>query len=152
MGAPPDSTNIGAAGPATIVPNVSSKVPPPATNVMPGMGPPGPFPGLPPNFVPPAFGMPPPANWPAMPPAQWPGGIPPPFLNKIPTALSNPPTALTGAENTVTSSPLDPILVGKAADWTEHKAPDGRSYYHNAKTSESVWEKPQVLKDLEGKP
>ena len=41
-------------------------------------------------------------------------------------------------------------MVARAAEWTEHKAPDGRSYYHNSKTQESVWEKPQAMKDLEG--
>ena len=26
--------------------------------------------------------------------------------------------------------------------WTEHKAPDGRTYYYNNQTKESAWEKP----------
>ncbi len=30
--------------------------------------------------------------------------------------------------------------------WTEHKAPDGRTYYYNAATRQSVWEKPDELK------
>ena len=30
--------------------------------------------------------------------------------------------------------------------WTEHKAPDGRTYYYNAATRQSAWEKPDVLK------
>jgi hypothetical protein len=46
---------------------------------------------------------------------------------------------------------IDPDIVARAAEWTEHKAPDGRSYYYNAKAGESVWEKPQALKDLESK-
>ena len=46
---------------------------------------------------------------------------------------------------------LSPALVARASEWTEHKAPDGRSYYYNSKSLESVWEKPQPLKDLEGK-
>lgn len=46
---------------------------------------------------------------------------------------------------------LDPELVAKAGEWTEHRAPDGRPYYYNGKTAESVWEKPQALKDIESK-
>jgi len=30
--------------------------------------------------------------------------------------------------------------------WTEHKAPDGRNYYFNTATKQSVWEKPEELK------
>ena len=30
--------------------------------------------------------------------------------------------------------------------WTEHKAPDGRTYYYNAISKESRWEKPDELK------
>ena len=45
---------------------------------------------------------------------------------------------------------ISPDLIASAAEWTEHKAPDNRSYYYNAKTQESVWEKPQAMKDLEG--
>ena len=30
--------------------------------------------------------------------------------------------------------------------WTEHKAPDGRTYYYNATTRQSAWEKPDDLK------
>ena len=36
--------------------------------------------------------------------------------------------------------------------WTEHTAPDGKKYYYNAETQESVWEKPQELKDWEVSP
>lgn len=32
------------------------------------------------------------------------------------------------------------------SDWTEHKAPDGRSYYYNSVTKQSSWEKPDELK------
>jgi pre-mRNA-processing factor 40 len=32
------------------------------------------------------------------------------------------------------------------SDWTEHKSPDGRTYYHNQKTKQSSWEKPDELK------
>ena len=32
------------------------------------------------------------------------------------------------------------------SDWTEHKAPDDRSYYYNSGTKQSSWEKPDELK------
>ena len=32
------------------------------------------------------------------------------------------------------------------ATWTEHKAPDGRTYFYNPTTRQSVWEKPDELK------
>ncbi|KAK8726208.1 hypothetical protein OTU49_010422, partial [Cherax quadricarinatus] len=51
--------------------------------------------------------------------------------------------------SSVDDSNLDPEMVAQAAHWTEHKAPDGRNYYYNSKTQESVWEKPQAMKDLE---
>lgn len=35
----------------------------------------------------------------------------------------------------------------KKSDWTEHKAPDGRIYYYNTITKQSLWEKPDELKD-----
>lgn len=34
----------------------------------------------------------------------------------------------------------------KKCDWTEHKAPDGRTYYYNNSTKQSLWEKPDDLK------
>lgn len=32
------------------------------------------------------------------------------------------------------------------SEWTEHKAPDGRSYYYNSGTKQSSWDKPDELK------
>lgn len=31
-------------------------------------------------------------------------------------------------------------------EWSEHKAPDGRTYYYNSITKQSHWEKPDALK------
>ena len=31
-------------------------------------------------------------------------------------------------------------------EWSEHKAPDGRTYYYNSITKQSHWEKPEALK------
>ena len=33
----------------------------------------------------------------------------------------------------------------KKCPWSEHKAPDGRMYYYNSATKESVWLKPEEL-------
>ena len=32
------------------------------------------------------------------------------------------------------------------ANWSEHKAPDGRTYFYNTVTKASAWEKPDVMK------
>merc|ERR1712223_269541 len=34
-------------------------------------------------------------------------------------------------------------------EWTEHTATDGKNYYYNTKTAESVWEKPKELVEFE---
>lgn len=31
-------------------------------------------------------------------------------------------------------------------EWSEHKAPDGRTYFYNSITKVSHWEKPEILK------
>ena len=35
--------------------------------------------------------------------------------------------------------------VKKKCPWSEHKAPDGRMYYYNSESKESVWQKPEDL-------
>ena len=35
-----------------------------------------------------------------------------------------------------------------AADWTTYATDDGKAYYYNAVTEETVWEKPAILDDL----
>ncbi|XP_048485698.1 transcription elongation regulator 1-like [Plutella xylostella] len=44
---------------------------------------------------------------------------------------------------------IPPELAAAAAEWTTHRAPDGRDYYYHARRHESVWVKPQPLVDLE---
>jgi transcription elongation regulator 1 len=46
-------------------------------------------------------------------------------------------------------SKIDPKILAKAQEWTEHRAPDGRPYYYNAGIQQSTWERPQALKDLD---
>ena len=97
-----------------------------------GMPPPGAFMGGPPGFMPPGagppggvpFGMPPPGFPPpwGMPP---PGAIPPPWVAGGPVPFVEP------------------------CDWSEHTSPDGKKYYYNAKSGESVWEKPKEFADYE---
>lgn len=41
---------------------------------------------------------------------------------------------------------ISSALSEKKCDWTEHKAPDGRTYYYNNITKQSLWEKPDELK------
>lgn len=41
---------------------------------------------------------------------------------------------------------LAPDSVMLNHEWSEHKSPDGRIYYHNNITKQSSWEKPEELK------
>lgn len=122
----------------------------------------GPPPGIPPfggppgQFGAPPFGMPPPGfqgSWaPGAPPPAWGGG--PPGVTPWgmpPGLLPGIPNPLAAVDEATILAKIDPDIIAKASEWTEHKAPDGRFYYYNAKKGESVWEKPQPLKDLESK-
>ncbi|KAF7997587.1 hypothetical protein HCN44_006158 [Aphidius gifuensis] len=68
------------------------------------------------------------------------------------------PPQIIGAVHSVNpesaSSPSLPInensssstISEKKSEWSEHKAPDGRIYYYNITTKQSLWEKPDDLK------
>ncbi len=86
---------------------------------------------MPPPGFNPGMGMPPPGMGPP-PGAGGPPGGPPP--------MQPPPQASMPA-------PKPP----EVAEWTEHKNVDGRMYYYNSRTLESVWEKPKVMAEWEGK-
>lgn len=39
----------------------------------------------------------------------------------------------------------------RAVIWQEYKTPDQKFYYYNTKTLERTWDKPQVIRELDGK-
>lgn len=102
----------------------TSHMPPQHSNPFPFLGT-----NIPPQFnnMPP-FGMPPPWNSQQPVGQQW--QVPQP--NKV-----------------MFDKKIDPQILAKAAEWSEHRAPDGRSYYYRASRGESVWDRPQPLKDLD---
>ncbi|XP_030749026.1 pre-mRNA-processing factor 40 homolog A [Sitophilus oryzae] len=60
---------------------------------------------------------------PSFPPIIPPFSVPPPGFGAMPTGVG-----------------------GSQGEWTEHKAPDGRTYYYNSATKQSSWQKPDCLK------
>nr|SVE75752.1 EOG090X064W [Daphnia hispanica] len=92
----------------------------------------------PPGFIPPTPGVPPPFGV-AMP------GMAPPSVFGVPpfSAPSVPPSGFfphgVPAQGTVDGGE-------SKQTWTEHKAPDGRTYYYNNFTKQSLWDKPDELK------
>jgi hypothetical protein len=38
----------------------------------------------------------------------------------------------------------------ESAVYTEHDTQDGKKYYYNAKTNQSVWDKPKCMTDVAG--
>ncbi|RZF34952.1 hypothetical protein LSTR_LSTR010044 [Laodelphax striatellus] len=104
--------------------------PPPAFIAPPGLLPPGP--PIPFGLPPPGFGFPPAGEPP--PSADLPVVVPPP------AALLSPGIPLSAPDDAATTE------VEKKCDWSEHKAPDGRTYYYNNVTKQSLWEKPDELK------
>uniref|UniRef100_A0A6P7FXM2 Pre-mRNA-processing factor 40 homolog A isoform X2 n=1 Tax=Diabrotica virgifera virgifera TaxID=50390 RepID=A0A6P7FXM2_DIAVI len=103
-------------------------------------------PGLPPQtFVaPPGIGTPP-----LLPQVPIPAPIAglSPFSPMIPSFTVPPPGfnnfGPPGVPGIVPSN-IGPITPG--SEWTEHKAPDGRTYYYNSVTKQSSWQKPDQLK------
>lgn len=79
-------------------------------------------------------------------PPGFPGpGHVPPWVAQVPGVL---PFDATKQQLLLT---VDSELKLRAAEWTEHKTPDGKSYFYSSKTQQSVWEKPSALVELDGK-
>uniref|UniRef100_A0A182NNB3 Transcription elongation regulator 1 n=1 Tax=Anopheles dirus TaxID=7168 RepID=A0A182NNB3_9DIPT len=106
------------------------------------------FTGPPPSLGMTPFGMPPP-NFTTFPPWN------PPAVGNGPSWTIGQSLSLDAtkqAMNEIKLNEVDPTIVAKATVWSEHTAPDGRMFYYNATKGESVWEKPQPLRDLETPP
>ncbi|CDF41169.1 unnamed protein product [Chondrus crispus] len=52
------------------------------------------------------------------------------------------PTVSAEVSRKRTASEITPVSTPTVDDWREHTAPDGRTYYYNAKTRETSWTKP----------
>ncbi|XP_076360616.1 pre-mRNA processing factor 40 isoform X2 [Tachypleus tridentatus] len=65
----------------------------------------------------------------------------PPVISAPPTVSGQPVPNSSANTKSESSSP-----VKQKSNWTEHKAPDGRTYYYNHVTKQSSWEKPDELK------
>lgn len=110
------------------MPPVQNQQPPPM-QMQPPFNAPPPF----------AYGMPPPGYM-QYPPGQWPM----PWQQPQPMGGEMPAKSLISKPGVI-----EPGVIARAAEWSEHRAPDGRPYYYNANRGESVWEKPQAIRDLE---
>ncbi|XP_008557971.1 pre-mRNA-processing factor 40 homolog A isoform X1 [Microplitis demolitor] len=111
----------------------------------------------PPGIMPPQFTIPPPGfgfpmGAPAAPhhhaviaaPSQITASA---MVNSQPPATPAVDSALPASVPvTEVAATVPAAAVAKKSDWSEHKAPDGRTYYYNATTKQSLWEKPDDLK------
>ncbi|XP_050359365.1 transcription elongation regulator 1 isoform X2 [Nymphalis io] len=66
-----------------------------------------------------------------------------------PLAASEAPSDQPAAPSKKEETAVPASLQALAAEWSSHRAPDGRPYYYHAATQHSVWEKPPPLRDLE---
>ncbi|CAH2108231.1 unnamed protein product [Euphydryas editha] len=124
-----DGTNTGTSSPG-LIGSAPPLLPPPMLGGMPPPMPPAvampPVPGMPPNMGP----LPPPMGFPPM---MAPFSLPPPGFPPFKPELSAP-------------APEISPMANQSCPWSEHKAPDGRTYYYNSITKQSLWEKPDDLK------
>ncbi|KAB7495688.1 Pre-mRNA-processing factor 40-like protein B [Armadillidium nasatum] len=74
-----------------------------------------------------------------------------PYIPPAIPSISSSDSPATNTESSNSPTPNTPPLAkesskGKKTVWTEHKAPDGRTYFYNTATRQSSWEKPDELK------
>ncbi|XP_062434136.1 pre-mRNA-processing factor 40 homolog A isoform X2 [Rhea pennata] len=63
-----------------------------------------------------------------------------------PTVPTTHPVVCAAQQTTTTNSSVNEEHSKQKSTWTEHKSPDGRTYYYNTETKQSTWEKPDDLK------
>ncbi|KAL9891027.1 uncharacterized protein ACN427_009759 isoform 2-T2 [Glossina fuscipes fuscipes] len=142
---PPNQQSLSQPPPTVGVPTAAAtQQPPPTMHQPPPFFPPNMHP---PNFAPP-FGMPPPGYGGGFPgatqAANAPWGMP---WNQH---MHSIPVQEKPAKNLIIKpGVIDPAVIGRAAEWSEHRAPDGRPFYYHAGRGESFWEKPQASRDTE---
>ncbi|RVE52650.1 hypothetical protein evm_002769 [Chilo suppressalis] len=128
-----DAPTTGTSSPGLL--GTAPLIPPPMLGGLPPTMPPAvampPVPGLPPNMaaMPPPMGFPPMLPPFSMPPPGFPAFKPPEYTQDL-----NAP------------APDVAPIANQSCPWSEHKAPDGRTYYYNSVTKQSLWEKPDDLK------
>lgn len=69
-------------------------------------------------------------------------GVPPAMGFPGVLQFSMPPPGFPGSVGML------PLPGAPTTEWTEHKSPDGRTYYYNNVTKQSLWEKPDELKTI----
>ncbi|XP_005049800.1 PREDICTED: pre-mRNA-processing factor 40 homolog A [Ficedula albicollis] len=94
--------------------------------------------GMMPQMMPPMGG--PPMGQPGVNSMDAQVGVTPPG-----TQTTHPVVSTVQQSSTSTSSATEDHSKQKST-WTEHKSPDGRTYYYNTETKQSTWEKPDDLK------
>lgn len=92
-----------------------------------------------PNIAPPAYVAPTPGM--STPPILPPVHIPP-----VAAAAGFPPIIPPFNVPPPGFGAFPPPAANQKEQWTEHKAPDGRTYYYNSITKQSSWQKPDQLK------
>ncbi|XP_042302987.1 pre-mRNA-processing factor 40 homolog A [Sceloporus undulatus] len=63
-----------------------------------------------------------------------------------PGTQPTPPVVCSVQQATPVNSSTNEESSKQKSVWTEHKSPDGRTYYYNTETKQSTWEKPDDLK------
>ncbi|XP_030066333.1 pre-mRNA-processing factor 40 homolog A isoform X2 [Microcaecilia unicolor] len=119
--------------------------------------------GMMPQMMPPMSG-PPMGQLPGIHPSVMSGmmmpHIPPgPMQPAVPTGVSNmdapvgatagaqaPHPAVSSQQSSTGNSSTNEEHHKQKSVWTEHKSPDGRTYFYNIETKQSTWEKPDELK------